>query len=248
MSVVKVEICSRIPSRSASAVVRSARVCFRRREARRIDDVAAAEIESEIHRPSGARPGLRRADPHGLPVDDEPCVDRSLTPLRQERLDRLGDPVRVERDAEAGAVRTEADELRQALRRERADVLVLEGERDRLGDELLRLGERLLGRARRSARARRASAPARSAGARRVRTADLSARGAGRVDPARRVGTAQIPPRRDDLRAAGLRQLALESRRRRGRSAPGRGTSTGSTSRAGGDGSTSARTRRRNES
>ena len=57
MSVVNVEICSRIPSWFASAVVRSARVCFRRSEARRIDEAAAAEIESEIQRPSGARPG-----------------------------------------------------------------------------------------------------------------------------------------------------------------------------------------------
>ena len=58
MSVVNVEIRSRIPSRFASAVVRSARVCFRRREARRIVDAAAAVIESEIQGPSGARPGF----------------------------------------------------------------------------------------------------------------------------------------------------------------------------------------------
>ena len=57
ISVVNVEICSRIPSWFASAVVRSARVCFRRSEARRIGEAAAAEIESEIQAPSGARPG-----------------------------------------------------------------------------------------------------------------------------------------------------------------------------------------------
>ena len=38
ISVVKVEIRSRIPSASPRAVVRSARVCFRRSEARRIGD------------------------------------------------------------------------------------------------------------------------------------------------------------------------------------------------------------------
>ena len=150
ISVVNVEICSRIPSRSASAVVRSARVCFRRREARRIDDVAAAEIESEIHRPSGARPGrdgrIRTAFPS--------TTKRALT-ARWRHSDRNGSTAfairsGVERDPEAGAVRAEADELRQALRGERADVLVLEGERDRLGDELLRGGERLLGRRSRS--------------------------------------------------------------------------------------------------
>ena len=116
ISVVKVEICSRIPSCSASAVVRSARVCFRRREARRIGDVAAAEIESEIQRAVGRQAGLRRTDPHGLPVDDEAGVHRALPPLRQEGLDRLRDPVGRERDAETGAVGAEADELRQALR------------------------------------------------------------------------------------------------------------------------------------
>ena len=57
MSVVKVEICSRIPSCSASRVVRSARICFNRTDALCTGAAAAAAIESAAHGPSTARPG-----------------------------------------------------------------------------------------------------------------------------------------------------------------------------------------------
>ena len=48
---------SRIPRRSASRVVRSARICFSRSEARCVGAAAAAATESATHRPSTARPG-----------------------------------------------------------------------------------------------------------------------------------------------------------------------------------------------
>ena len=57
MSVVNVEIRCRMPSFSASRVVRSARICFRRSEARLNDESAAAATESAAHLPSTARPG-----------------------------------------------------------------------------------------------------------------------------------------------------------------------------------------------
>ena len=121
------------PERLASAVVRSARVCFRRSDARPDRGRRGEGDRAEIQRPSGVEAGSRG---HGSGRGSRrPRTARcgSRPPLRQVRLDRLGDPVGVERDAEPVAGGAEADQPRQALRRERADVLALEGERDRRG-------------------------------------------------------------------------------------------------------------------
>ena len=97
------------------AVVRSARICFNRREARLIEELAAAAIESATHLPSTRKAGPRGADPHALAVDDELRVDRPLAPVREQRLDGLRHPLRVEPDAEALDADPEADEPRELL-------------------------------------------------------------------------------------------------------------------------------------
>ena len=179
MSVVKVEICSRMPSRSASRVVRSARICFSRSEARCTGAAAAAAIESAAQRTVDGETRARGLHVNAPPVDHEAGVDGTGAPRREHRLDGLRDTPRVEGDAEAVAVGAEAEQLHEPLGRKRADVLALERERDRLVDQRRGLGDRGFRGRRSSARARRGSAPA-SACARRSGTPWPASRRAGR--------------------------------------------------------------------
>ena len=175
--------------------------------------VAAAAIESATHLPSTARPGREGRIRTRLPSTTNRALTARCRHGVEQRLDGLRHPLRVERDAEAVDADPEADELREPLRRERADVLALERQRDRLVDERLRFGDGRFGR-------------------RRVVSVglDVGQRGrersrAGRVPPSRarrRRSSASTaspgcegmiendPPRRDDLGAAGLRERARE--------------------------------------
>jgi hypothetical protein len=180
-------------------------------------------------------------------LDDEAGVDGAAPPRLEEGLDRLREPLRVEADAEAVALRPEAHELREPLRRQRADLLAPEGEGDRLVDEGLRLGDRRLGCSRRQLRLDvgergRDGAPARADGAfEGVEKLILSDRltGASRDDPERAAGG-------DDLCTAGLGECPGEALGEVVGAGPGNEDRVDRS--AGGLGSTSCRTRRRNES
>ena len=248
MSVVKVEICRRMPSFSASLVVRSARTCFRRREARLIDAETAVATESAAHLPSTARPGGEGRIRTLPAVDDEPRVDRLLAPSRHHRLDGFRHSPRIESDAEALDADPETHELRKPLRRQRADVLALERQRHGLLDERVRFGDcRFRSRGRQggldvSQRGARPFAHRSSA----ARVSSMSRTSASTVSPERDGRTENDPPRETTWARRGLgsaRDTRLASA-----SAPDFGTSTGSTSSTGGLGSTSCLTRRRNES
>ena len=146
MSVVNVEIRCRMPSFSASRVVRSARICFKRREARLKDEPAARRHRVGDPFAVDRKAGSGRPDPHSLAVEDEPRVDCPLPPLGEQRLDGFRHPLRIEPDPEAVDSDPEADELRELPRRERAHVLALERQPDRLGDERPRFGDGCFGR------------------------------------------------------------------------------------------------------
>ena len=149
MSVVKLEICWRIPSRCASAVVRSARVCFSFRLARRIEEAAAPATESATQAASTVSPGRE-----GWIRTVSPSTTKRAFTARARQRSSVGSTAFASRSASNAIrkrvpVRVEANELREPLRRQRADVLALERQCDRGRDELPRLGEgslRRLGR------------------------------------------------------------------------------------------------------
>ena len=148
----------------------------------------------------------------------------------------------MEGDAEAIAVGAEAEQLREPRRRERADVLALERERDRLVDERRRLGDGRFGRLGRQlgldVGQRGRQRP--YAGQRRLRERRGQLAGVDGVARARRDDS-EAPSRRRP--APGAASAARRRRVRRRPSSWGRGTSTGSTTRVGGLGSTSCRIR-----
>ena len=147
MSVVNVEMRCRMPSFSASPVVRSARICFRRREARLNRCVGGGGDQPAAHLPSTARPGPGGADPYSLAVEDEPRVDPAVPPVREHRLDGFRHPLRVEPHPESCRPRRgSGSSFVSRTRRERADFLILEGQCDRLVHERLRFGHRRFGR------------------------------------------------------------------------------------------------------
>ena len=226
ISVVKVEICSRIPSRSASArrqvgarLLQAQRGAADRRGRRgrdRVGDPAAVGRQ--------ARP--RRPDPHAFPS----TTKRALT-ARWRHCARNGSTAfairsRCEGDAEAAPSGRKRTSFASRCGVERADVLALEGERDRLGDELLR------------ARPEPPRPPPSSAPARRG--------GAARSPSARRGATAvPAPPRKPawSIRSPCARRLerrriettcarrgfgsSRSKPRERARSAPGRARARG---------------------
>ena len=229
MSVVKLEICSRMPSFCASAVVRSARDLLQlqvgppdrgRRGARdRVGDPGGVDGE--------ARPG--RLDPHARPLDDEPRVLGARAPAVERGLDRLRDPVTAEEDLEAVVGGVEADEPGQPRGRERAHVLALEGERHRGGHERTRLGQSLLGDGRRQPRLDVAERRLERAVAAEdgllerghERLAGRSGRRDGRDDPldrdpgAPRVGQLQLELRQQPADRAGRHEHRVDRQRRR---------------------------------
>ena len=112
----------------------------------------------------------------------------------------------MERDAEAVAVGAEAEQFREPRRRERADVLALECERDRLVHERRRLGDGSLGGLGRQLGLdmRQGGRERAHAGQRRLRERGGELRGVDRVAGAR-WNDAEVTVR-DDLGAARLRQ------------------------------------------
>ena len=113
-----------MPSFSASRVVRSARICFNRREARLIDDPAAAAIESAAHLPSTARPGRDGRMRTVLPSTTKRALTARCAPVREHRLDRFRDPLAGRRRRGSGRRRRGSGRsFASRSRRERADVL-----------------------------------------------------------------------------------------------------------------------------
>ena len=230
MSVVNVEICCRIPSFSASAVVRSARICFNRRDARLNDEAAAAATESADPPAVDGEARSGGADPHTLAVDDEPRVDRPLSPwcraaARRPSPTRCGsNPTR-----KLSTPTRKRTSLRELRRRERADVLALERQRHRLVDESARFGDSCFGSRQSSASARRGSARARAfASPARAARSSAASRSLGLDRVARLRGEdRERPPAGDDLRAARLRAARARAAgqgplRRAAARAPGR--------------------------
>ena len=250
MSVVNVEICCRIPSFFASLVVRSARTASAAAEARLIDGRQPRHgVGDPLAVDGKAWPG--GADPHALAADDEPGA---LT-ARWRHCARSGSTA----FAQPVAGRTRCGSSATPTRKRRASrvapagasrLLALERQRDRLVESSSGVGGRALGRGGRQCRARRERAG---------ETVTAAARAAGRSSagargPRRRRRSADRgrddtdePLRDDDLGADGA--SVERARDCLARSAPRRAaTSTGSTASTGGLGSTSCRTRWRNES
>ena len=247
MSVVNVEICCRIPSFSASSVVRSARICFKRREARLIDDPAAAAIESAAHLPSTARPGrdglIRTCLPattnRALTARSRHCASIGSTAFAtrcgSSPTRKLSTPTRKRtsfasrcgvREPTSWSLNVRATGLATSVCAS-ATAVSAAGVVS-VGSTWVNAGESV----RAPVRAAFASAATRMSAS----TASPGCDGMIENDPPRVTTWAR--------RGFGS---ARESRLARA-SAPGRGTSTGSTSSTGGLGSTSCRTRRRNES
>ena len=221
------------------AVVRSARICFRRSDARCTGAAAAAAIESAAQRPSTASPGREGSTRTLFPS----TTKRALT-ARARHGSSIG--------STAFATRSRVEEMRKlspsgrkrssfASRAgaKRADVLALEGERHRLVDERLGLGDRGLGCGRRQlgldVRQRGRERP--RAGERRL---ERAASGASTASPGR-DGDDPKPLRTTTCARRGFGSAA--ETRAATSSSSGRATRTGSTTRAGGLGSTSVRIR-----
>ena len=226
MSVVNVEIRCRMPSFSASRVVRSARISFRRREARLNDDPAAAATESATHLPSTARPGREGLTRTRLPSRTNRALTARCRHLASSGSTAFATRLRIEPDPEAVGSDPEADELRELLRRERAHVLALERQPDRLGDECPRFGDGCFGRWGRQASARRGSVLVRASARRSVPTSRVR-RPEGRRRRRRRAATGRSRtsrcgrrPERGEASAVSARVAWPDSRRRAAAAAP----------------------------
>ena len=200
MSVVNVEICSRMPSFSASARrqvgARSASGAATRGAT---DAAAAAAIDVGGPAAVDGEPGTRGPHAHLLPVDDEAGVDGARTPRREHRLDRLGDRAGRRRRGSSRPSGRKRSELREPGGASAPTSSPLSASVDGLVDSEVASSTRGLLPPTSSARARRASVQA-TASARRSATpsrATLHQRRASTPSPGRAgmTGRARLGPR-----------------------------------------------------